>query len=175
MRACLFVAAAALLLAAPAAAEIAPGSAKGIATGLTGAYAENPFTKILDGRLKAVTVYEDDTVYAFMNIHPLSTGDLLVIPKGHYRTLIDIPTPVLDHLMEVTQRIAKAQMEALKPGGIFIRQNSGEAAGQTVFHFHMHVTPQWKGVPLAKVSYGQKPADPKRLEAVAARIRAALH
>lgn len=170
----LLIAAAALSLAGPARAEIAPGSAHDIPTGLTGAYADNPFAKILDGRLKAVTVYEDDTVLAFMNIHPLATGDLLVIPKGHYRTLIDIPTPVLDHLIEVTQRIARAQQAALHPDGIFIRQNSGEAAGQTVFHFHMHVTPEWTGVPLAKVSYGQPAADPKALEAVAAKIRAAL-
>jgi histidine triad (HIT) family protein len=109
-----------------------------------------------------------------MNIHPLSTGDLLVIPKGHYRDLIDIPTPVLDHLIDVTQRLAKAQMRALKPDGIFIRQNSGEAAGQTVFHFHMHVTPQWTNVPLAKTSYGQKPEDPRKLAAIAARIHTAM-
>jgi histidine triad (HIT) family protein len=164
----------ALLAAAPAAAEVAPGSAKNIATGLTGAYAENPFSKILAGKLPATKVYEDRTVLAFMNIHPLSTGDLLVIPKGRYRTLIDIPAPVLDHLIEVTQRLAKAQMRVLKPDGIFIRQNNGEAAGQTVFHFHMHVTPQWAAVPLAKVSYGQKPADPRQLAALAAKLRAAM-
>jgi histidine triad (HIT) family protein len=164
----------AVLAAAPAAGEVAPGSAKNIATGLTGAYADNPFARILAGRLPATKVYEDRTVLAFMNIHPLSTGDLLVIPKGRYRNLIDIPAPVLDHLMEVTQRLAKAQMRALRPDGIFIRQNSGEAAGQTVFHFHMHVTPQWKGVPLAQTSYGQPPADPRRLAAIAARIRAAM-
>ena len=164
----------ALLAVAPAAAEVAPGSAKNIATGLTGAYAENPFSKILAGKLPATKVYEDRTVLAFMNIHPLSTGDLLVIPKGHYRNLIDIPTPILDHLIEVTQRLAKAQMRALHPDGIFIRQNNGEAAGQTVIHFHMHVTPQWKNVPLAKVSYGQPAADPKQLAVIAARIHAAM-
>jgi histidine triad (HIT) family protein len=164
----------ALLAAAPAAAEVAPGSAKNLATGLTGAYGDNPFAKILAGKLPATKVYEDRTVFAFMNIHPLSTGDLLVIPKGHYRNLIDIPRPVLDHLIDVTQRLARAQMRALHPDGIFIRQNSGEAAGQTVFHFHMHVTPQWKAVPLAQTSYKQPPADPKKLAAIAARIHAAM-
>lgn len=164
----------ALLAVAPAAAEVAPGSGKNLATGLTGAYGDNPFAKILAGKLPATKVYEDRTVLAFMNIHPLSTGDLLVIPKGHYRNLIDIPRPVLDHLIDVTQRLAKAQMRALHPDGIFIRQNSGEAAGQTVFHFHMHVTPQWKAVPLAQTSYKQAPADPKELAAIAARIHAAM-
>jgi len=163
-----------LLAAAPAAAEVAPGSARNIATGLTGAYADNPFARILAGKLPATKVYEDRTVFAFMNIHPLSTGDLLVIPKGHYRNLIDIPRPVLDHLIDVTQRLARAQMKALHPDGIFIRQNSGEAAGQTVFHFHMHVTPQWKNVPLAQTSYKQPPADPRTLAAIAAKIHAAM-
>ncbi|MBA2935384.1 HIT domain-containing protein [Sphingomonas sp. CGMCC 1.13654] len=168
------IALALLLAAAPAAAEVAPGSASDTATGLTGAYADNPFARILAGKLPAAKVYEDRTVLAFMNIHPLSTGDLLVIPKGHYRTLIDIPRPVLDHLIDVTQRLAKAQMKALRPDGIFIRQNSGEAAGQTVFHFHMHVTPQWKDVPLAQTSYKQSAADPKQLAAIAAKIHAAM-
>jgi len=166
---------AALAVAAPAVAEVAPGTTPGSATGLSGAYdSGNAFARILRGKLPATKVYEDGQVLAFMNIHPLSTGDLLVIPKGHYRNLMDIPAPVLDHLMRVTQRLAKAQARALHPDGIFLRQNSGEAAGQTVFHFHMHVTPQWKDVPLAQTSYKQPPADPKQLAEIAAKIRAAL-
>jgi histidine triad (HIT) family protein len=165
----------ALLAATPAIAEVAPGTTPGSATGLSGAYDDhNAFARILRGQLPATKVYEDRTVFALMNIHPLSTGDLLVIPKGHYRNLMDIPPPVLVHLMSVTQRLAKAQARALHPDGIFLRQNNGEAAGQTVFHFHIHVTPQWNGVPLAQTSYAQPPADPRRLAAVAARIRAAL-
>jgi histidine triad (HIT) family protein len=165
----------ALIAATPTMAEVAPGTTPGSATGLFGAYDNhNAFARILRGQLPATKVYEDRTVLAFMNIHPLSTGDLLVIPKRHYRNLMDVPPPVLDHLMRVAQRLAKAQARALHPDGIFIRQNSGEAAGQTVFHFHMHVTPQWKTTPLAKTSYGQPPADPRSLAAVAARIRAAF-
>ncbi|MGN6123599.1 MAG: HIT family protein [Sphingomonas oligoaromativorans] len=171
----LSLALASLALTAPAAAEVAPGTTPGSATGLYGAYDKgNAFARILAGRLPATKVYEDRQVLAFMNIHPLSTGDLLVIPKGHYRNLMDIPAPVLDHLMRVTQRLAKAEARALHPDGIFIRQNSGEAAGQTVFHFHMHVTPQWKNVPLAKTSYKQPPADPARLAAIATKIRSAM-
>jgi histidine triad (HIT) family protein len=166
---------AAFVLATPVAAEVAPGTTPGSATGLIGAYdSGNAFARILAGKLPATKVYEDGQVLAFLNIHPLSTGDLLVIPKGHYRNLMDIPAPLLDHLMRVTQRLAKAEARALHPDGIFIRQNSGEAAGQTVFHFHMHVTPQWKNVPLAQTSYKQPPADPKQLAAVATKIRSAM-
>lgn len=163
-----------LLASIPAAATVAPGSAPDTATGLYGHYADNAFAKILDGRLKAVKVYEDREVLAFMNIHPLAPGDLLVIPTGHYRNLMDIPPDVLAHLMKVAQRIAKAQATTLHPAGIFIRANSGEAAGQTVFHFHLHVTPVYRGVALARPSYADPPASPAELEKTAAKIRAAL-
>ncbi|HEY0271128.1 MAG TPA: HIT domain-containing protein [Sphingomonas sp.] len=169
----------ALLLVAPAAvpagAEVAPGTTPGSATGLFGAYDKgNAFARILAGTLPATRVYEDRQVLAFMNIHPLSVGDLLVIPKRPYRNLMDIPPAVLKHLIVVTQRLARAQARALHPDGIFIRQNSGEEAGQTVFHFHIHVTPRYAGVPEAKTSYAQPPADPAGLAAVAARIKAAM-
>ncbi len=164
----------ALCLAGPAAAQVAPGSAAGTATGLTGAYADNAFASILDGRLPAVEVYEDPWVLAFMNIHPVSTGDLLVIPRQHVRNLLDIDPAILAHLMLVTQRIAQAQAAALHPDGIFIRQNSGVDADQTVFHFHMHVTPEYHGVPLAHPTYADPPAAPADLAAVAAKISAAL-
>jgi histidine triad (HIT) family protein len=165
----------ALCLAGPAAAQaVAPGSAAGTATGLTGAYADNAFAKILDGRLPAVKVYEDATTLAFMNIHPIAPGDVLVIPKEHVRTLLDISPRVLAHLIVVTQRIAQAQTRALGPGGILIRQSSGQDADQTVFHFHMHVTPVYHGVPLAHPIYADPPAPPASLAAVAAKISAAL-
>jgi histidine triad (HIT) family protein len=168
-------AALALLAAAPVAATVAPGTTPGSATGLFGAYDDhNAFARILAGTLPATKVYEDDQVLAFMNIHPLSRGDLLVIPKQHARDLMDIRPGVLAHLVRVAQRLAKAQAAALHPDGIFLRENNGEAADQTVFHFHIHVTPQYAGVPLAKTSYAQPPADPAELARIAAQIRAAM-
>ena len=165
----------ALLFASPTVATVAPGTTPGSATGLFGAYDDhNAFARILKGTLPAAKVYEDSQVLAFMNIHPVSTGDLLVIPKQHARNLMDIRPSVLAHLMQVAQRLAKAQAAALHPDGIFLRQNSGEAADQTVFHFHVHVTPMYAGVPLAKTSYDQPSADPAELARIAAQIRAAM-
>jgi histidine triad (HIT) family protein len=165
----------AVLASTPAAATVAPGTTPGSATGLFGAYDEhNAFSRILAGTLPATRVYEDGQVLAFMNIHPLSVGDLLVIPKQHARDLMDIRPDVLAHLIRVAQRLAKAQAAALHPDGIFLRENNGEAADQTVFHFHIHVTPQYAGVPLARTSYAQPPADPAELAKVAAQIRAAM-
>jgi len=165
----------ALLVAAPAAGTVAPGTTPGSATGLTGAYDDhNAFARILKGMLPATKVYEDSQVLAFMNIHPVSRGDLLVIPKQHARNLMDIRPSVLAHLMLVAQRLAKAQATALHPDGIFLRQNNGEAADQTVFHFHIHVTPTYAGVPLARTGYDQPPVDPAELARVADEIRAAM-
>ena len=175
MKRALAFAALALLAGVPAAATVAPGTTPGSATGLSGAYDDhNAFARILKGTLPATKVYEDSQVLAFMNIHPVSRGDLLVIPKQHARNLMDIRPSVLAHLMLVAQRLAKAQAAALHPDGIFLRQNSGEVADQTVFHFHVHVTPMYAGVPLAKTSYDQPPADPADLARVAAQIRAAM-
>ena len=165
----------ALLAAAPVSATVAPGTTPGSATGLFGRYDDhNAFARILAGTLPATRVYEDAEVLAFMNIHPVSRGDLLVIPKQHARNLMDIRPSVLAHLIQVAQRLAKAQAAALHPDGIFLRQNSGEAADQTVFHFHIHVTPQYAGVPLARTSYDQPAADPAELARIAAQIRAAM-
>jgi histidine triad (HIT) family protein len=164
-----------LALAAPANAIVAPGTTPGSSTGLYGAYDDgNAFARILAGTLPATKVYEDEQVLAFMNIHPVSVGDLLVIPKGNYRNLMDIPPLVLAHLMRVAQLLAKAQARALLPDGIFLRENNGEEAGQTVFHFHIHVTPQYRGVALAQTSYAQPPAEPRTLEIAAGRIQAAM-
>jgi histidine triad (HIT) family protein len=159
----------------PGFAEVAPGTTPGSSTGLYGTYDEsNAFARILAGTLPAAKVYEDKQVLAFMNIHPVSVGDLLVIPKGRYRNLMDIPPAILAHVMRVAQQLAKAQARALHPDGIFLRENNGEAAGQTVFHFHVHVTPQYRAVELAKPTYDQPPAEPRTLEILAERIRAAL-
>jgi histidine triad (HIT) family protein len=164
----------ALLCTAPAASTIAPGTTPGSATGLFGAYDDhNAFARILEGTLPATKVYEDGQVLAFMNIHPVSPGDMLLIPKQHVRNLMDIRPRTLQHLMVVAQRLAKAQAAALHPDGIFIRQNSGEVADQTVFHFHLHITPMYAGVALAKTSYDQPPADPAELARIAAQIHAA--
>ena len=175
MRRLFALAALSLFTVAPAAATVAPGTTPGSATGLFGAYDDhNAFARILKGTLPATKVYEDRQVLAFMNIHPVSRGDLLVIPKQPARNLMDIRPSVLAHLMRVAQRLAKAQAAALHPDGIFLRQNSGEVADQTVFNFHVHVTPMYAGVPLAKTSYDQPPADPADLARVAAQIRAAM-
>lgn len=100
-------------------------------------------------------------------------GHVLVISKvARARNILEIDPAAFAKVMAVAQRIAKAQRAVFKPDGIRILTNSGEAAGQTVFHLHVHVIPMYAGQPLKT---GERPADDRaELDAVAAQLTAAL-
>ena len=102
------------------------------------------FCEIVAGRLPACMVYEDAGTLAFMDIGPIVPGHTLVIPRQHYDPLTDVPVAVLHALMEVVQKIARAQMEALGADGVNIMQANGAAAGQVVPHVHFHVIPRYQ-------------------------------
>lgn len=130
------------------------------------------FCKISQGRAAAVKVYEDDHCLAFMDIHPSNPGHTLVICKEHHSDIHTIPPDTLAATMRVVQRIAQAIQRALTPDGIRISQFNGAAAGQTVFHYHVHLVPMQAGQ--AKRTHGRGPGDPAELAAIAERIRQAL-
>ena len=130
------------------------------------------FCGIVQGNIPAVRVYEDATTLAFMDIQPASSGHTLVIPKVHAANLFEISPTDLAAVAWTAQRIARAVQEALTPDGIRILQTNGAAAGQTVFHYHVHVIPMWDGQRIG--SHGRTRADPERLKAVALQIQAAL-
>ena len=143
--------------------------------GLTGAYdARNPFARILRGELpREAVVYEDAHVLAFVPLRMQTPGHVLVISKtSRARNLLDIEAVELDRVMAVVQRVARAQRDVLDAEGVQLRQNSGEAAGQTVFHAHFHVIPRWKG---GELRSGEGPSDPlAERQAMADRLAAAL-
>jgi histidine triad (HIT) family protein len=130
------------------------------------------FCKIVAGTAPSHRVYEDASVLAFMDIFPVSDGHLLVIPKRHYETLLDSDEESLLAVMRVSRRIAHALATALSPDGIGVHQLNGSAAGQTVFHYHMHLIPRNHGDPIA--FHGRVPGDPRRLAENARRISSAL-
>ena len=116
----------------------------------------NVFARILRAELPAAKVYEDDHVLAFMDVFPQSRGHLLVIAKGsRARNLLDVEPEDLDRLMRTAQRLARAVNAALKPDGIVVTQFNGSAAGQTVFHLHVHVIPRYEGIPLGRHGEGR--------------------
>ena len=139
---------------------------------LDGAYDPgNIFAKILRGEMPSVRVFEDQHVYAFMDVFPQARGHTLVIPKdAQARNLLEEAPEVLSVLILGVQRVARAVRAALRPDGIVITQFNGAPAGQTVFHLHFHIIPRWTGVELGR--HGSGMADKAELEALAAQIAA---
>ena len=103
------------------------------------------FSKIVSGEIPALKIYEDQETLAFMDINPASRGHALVISKDEYADLYAIPPETLAAVRRTVQRVALALRAALQPDGLNIIQNNGAAAGQTVFHYHVHVIPRWEG------------------------------
>jgi histidine triad (HIT) family protein len=142
---------------------------------LDGTYDEaNIFAKILRGEMPAAKVFEDDHVFAFMDVFPQSKGHTLVIPKrSQARNLLEEEPQVLSHLILGVQRVARAVRAALQPDGIVVTQFNGATAGQTVYHLHFHIIPRWDGVPVGRHASGGM-ADPKELGALAEQIAAKI-
>ncbi len=100
------------------------------------------FCKIIKSEIPCHKVYESDSVLAFLDIHPVSFGHTLVIPKSHYQDLLNTPPEVLTDLITVTQEIAPAILEATHTLAFNIGINTGKLAGQVIFHTHVHVIPR---------------------------------
>lgn len=134
---------------------------------------DNVFARIIRGELPAAKVFEDDTVLAFMDAYPQSRGHTLVIPKTVKAVnLLDTPTTVLAELIGRAQIIAAAVVDALGPKGVRVMQFNGAAAGQSVFHTHLHIVPVYAGS--AEASHGTDAVPVEELQATAALIRARL-
>jgi len=130
------------------------------------------FCKIVRGELPAFKVYEDDLTLAFMDINPASDGHTLVISKEHFENLLDVDETALAAVAKVSQRLGRAIQQALEPDGIRVSQFNGAAAGQTVFHYHMHLIPIRAGQ--RPGAHGRGPGDPDAIKQAAERIRLAL-
>lgn len=132
----------------------------------------NIFARILRHEAPAIRVYEDEMTLAFMDIMPQLPGHVLVIPKAPAANLLTLPPEYAQAMMVTTQKVAPAVRQAMDAPGIMIAQLNGAAAGQTVFHIHMHILPRRDGLEFRL--HARSLADPVELETIAARIRAAL-
>lgn len=128
------------------------------------------FARIASGDIPSVKLYADDLTYAFMDVNPGARGHALVVPREEYADIFAMPPELLAAVAHTTQRVAQAIKAALAPDGINIIQNNGAAAGQTVFHFHVHLIPRWQGDEALGL-WTPHPSDPATLEALAADIR----
>jgi histidine triad (HIT) family protein len=131
------------------------------------------FSKIVSGDIPALTIYEDHATLAFMDISPASRGHALVISKDEYADLYTIPPETLLAVTRTVQRVARGLRAALQPDGINIIQNNGIAAGQTVFHYHVHIIPRWEGDNAVRL-WQPRDADQADLRALAEQIGAAI-
>ena len=108
----------------------------------------NVFAKILRGEFSAYKVYEDDRTLAFLDIMPQAPGHTLVVPKSAARNILDVDPEELAYLIKIAQKIAKTAKSVFAADGVNVFQFNEPAAGQTVFHLHVHVIPRKDGVPL---------------------------
>ena len=103
------------------------------------------FCKLANGEIPTATLYEDDDFRVILDQGPATKGHALILPKKHYANLYELPEELAARAMVLAKRMAGAMTEALNCDGFNLVQNNGEAAGQTVFHFHMHLIPRYKG------------------------------
>ena len=132
----------------------------------------NIFAKILRGELPCHKVYEDEHVFAFLDIMPRVPGHTLVIPKAPARNILDIKPDDYAHVARGAHRIAAAAMKAFDADGITVQQFNESAGGQVVFHLHVHVIPRHDGVAMKPAA--SEMAKPDELAAAAEKIRTAL-
>ena len=102
------------------------------------------FCKIANGEIPSATVYEDSVCRVILDVNPANKGHALIIPKEHFDNIYSIDAETAAKIFTIATEVAKAQKAELNPDGLNILQNNGEAAGQTVFHFHMHLIPRYK-------------------------------
>lgn len=133
------------------------------------------FCRIVNGSLPCSPLVETDTVLAFMDVDPVTTGHLLVIPKDHLPDLADLTDELAAEMLTVGRRLAEALRRSdLRCEGVNLFYADGEAAFQEVFHSHLHVFPRWEGDGFViNARWGSNP-ERSELDAVASRIRRGL-
>lgn len=131
------------------------------------------FCKIANGEIPSATVYEDDQVRVILDLGPAAKGHALVLPKEHFKDSTEASEALLGHVMAVGAAVGEAEMRAFGADGFNLIQNNGEAAGQSVFHLHLHVIPRRAG---DKAVGLWKPGTttPEEMQETAAAIREAL-
>jgi histidine triad (HIT) family protein len=131
------------------------------------------FCKIVRKQASSSVIYEDDTIIVFLDIRPLNMGHTLVIPKAHYVDIFDIPEKELRQMYKVTKLVSFVIKKATNADGISIIQQNGKAAGQDIFHIHVHVVPRFEGQKLPPFSE-LKEVEKSKLDTMARKIKQQL-
>lgn len=103
------------------------------------------FCKIANGEIPSRTLYEDEMFRVILDLAPATKGHALILPKDHAADLFDLPEEIAARVLVLSKKMAGVMKEKLDCSGLNLMQNNGEAAGQTVKHFHMHLIPRYEG------------------------------
>ena len=123
------------------------------------------FCKIANGEIPSKTLYEDDAFRVILDLGPAAKGHALILPKEHYENLYELPDKTAAGAMLLAKKMAALMKEKLGCDGLNLIQNNGETAGQTVFHFHMHLIPGYKDDG-QKIGWVQGKAEAEELEEI---------
>ncbi len=124
------------------------------------------FCRIVSGDIPGTIVDQDERTVAFMDINPATRGHVLVVPRRHWRDLLEIGLEDLEATIVTAQRLARKMPDRLGADGVNLLNSCGRAAWQTVFHFHIHVIPRYEGDPL-RLPWTPAPGDPDEISAAA--------
>ena len=128
------------------------------------------FCKIANGEIPSRTIYEDEEFRVIMDLAPISEGHSLILPKNHYANLYELPEETAGKAMILAKKMAARMTAKLSCDGFNIMQNNGECAGQTVFHFHLHLIPGYNEEK-QKILYRPTHPDAEELDLVYGKIK----
>ena len=131
------------------------------------------FCKIVAGDLPSARVSEDELTLAFMDISAVNPGHVLVAVKPHVENIYGLDARLAAAAFQTARRVALALRQAYAPEGVTVYQANGEVAGQTVFHFHLHLVPRYAGDGMSLIWPGKNQTR-EQLDAAATKLRAAL-
>lgn len=131
------------------------------------------FCKIANGEIPSTTLYEDDDFRVIFDLNPATEGHCLILPKEHFEDLTTLPEQYASRVMPLAGKIGQAMKDVLHAEGFNVVQNNGEAAGQTVHHFHTHIIPRY-GREEEMVLWKPGTSTPEGLKAVCEKIGACL-
>lgn len=123
------------------------------------------FCKLANGEIPTNAIYEDDNFKVILDMSPATRGHALILPKEHYADIYGLPEETAGEVFRLAKRMAAVMTEKLGCDGFNIVQNNGEMAGQTVFHFHMHLIPRYKNDG-QQIGWKPKESSGEELEAV---------
>ena len=129
------------------------------------------FCLIANGDIPSAQVYEDESVLVFLDLSPVHPGHTLVIPKTHYKDMLEVSCDIAPAVFSALKKVGAAVMKATGATGFNVMQNNGLSAGQTMFHIHWHIIPRFDGDGLGVWEQGKYP-DAEAMQAMADKVAA---